>query len=29
MWLVVVGCALGLALSYWLILFKEWMDKNG
>ena len=29
MWLMVVGCALGLALSYGLIVLKDWMDGNG
>ena len=29
MWLMAVGCALGLALAYGMIALKEWMDGNG
>ena len=29
MWLMVIGCALGLALAYGMIVLKDWMDGNG
>lgn len=29
MWLMAVGCALGLALAYGMIALKDWMDGNG
>ena len=29
MWLMAVGCALGLALAYGTIVLKDWMDGNG
>ena len=27
--LMEIGCALGLALAYGMIVLKEWMDGNG
>lgn len=29
MWLMAVGCALGLALAYGMMVLKDWMDGNG
>lgn len=29
MWLMVIGCALGLAMAYGMIVLKDWMDGNG
>lgn len=28
MWLMVVGCALGLALAYGMMALKDWMDSH-
>lgn len=28
MWLMAVGCALGLALAYGMIVLKDWTDGN-
>ena len=28
MWLMAIGCALGLVLAYGLIVLKDWMDGN-
>lgn len=29
MWLMAIGCALGLALAYGMMVLKDWMDGNG
>jgi hypothetical protein len=28
MWLMAIGCALGLALAYGMIVLKDWMDSH-